>query len=136
MANTKTKKQDFQIYFDAEAFMEKVIKEMHLEDAPPGFLDQLKDEIELSLTERIVGTIIDNFRTEDLERFEKMMVDHPDWDEFDAVMVIAPEIPGLKEKLRSAIDVLFRELVRGAEKVEEKYKTVAAGETAAAANIS
>jgi hypothetical protein len=55
-----------------------------------------------------------------MKLFERILADHPELDEVDALMVLAPSIDGLKEKMERNINSLFYELIKNAE-IAEKY---------------
>jgi hypothetical protein len=108
------------VYFDAEKFIGDVITAMGLGEVRAPLMLELREEIGLHLSQRIVGTIIDSFSRRDLDLFEKLLEDHPELDEVDALMVLAPGIEGLKEKMERNINSLFAEMVRNAE-TAKKY---------------
>jgi len=108
------------VYFNAEKFIDDVIMAMDLGDAKAITMLELREEIGLLLSQRIVGTIIDSFSQKELDLFEKLLEDHPELDEVDALMVLAPGIDGLKEKMERNINSLFFEMVKNAE-VAKRY---------------
>lgn len=109
-------------YFNPTEFGDRVIQDMNLGEVSPETLEALHEQIEKMLTERILDTVIDAFTKRDLELFEKMLEDHPELDEIDALMVLSTSIDGLKEKLERAINSLYLELVGEAEMVERAMK--------------
>lgn len=109
-------------YFNPTEFGDRVIKDMNLGEVSPETLVALHDQIETMLTERILDTVIGAFTKRDLELFEKMLEDHPELDEVDALMVLGTSIDGLKEKLERAIQSLYQELVGEADMVDRALK--------------
>ncbi|MCC7197288.1 hypothetical protein IT413_03810 [Candidatus Peregrinibacteria bacterium] len=110
------------LYFNPTEFGDRVIQDMQLGEVRPETLEALHDQIETMLTERILDTVIGAFTKRDLELFEKMLEDHPELDEVDALMVLASSIDGLKEQLERAINSLYSELVGEASMVERAMK--------------
>jgi hypothetical protein len=108
------------VYFNAEKFIDDVIAAMNLGEARATVLLELREEIGLHLSRRIVGTVIDSFGKRELDLFERLLEDHPELDEVDALMVLAPSIEGLKEKMERNINSLFFEMVKDAA-VARKY---------------
>ena len=92
---------------------------------PPPML-AMRAQIESLLNERIISTVIDRFGRRELDLFEKILEDHPELDEVDALMVIAPDVPGIKENLERAINSLFFELTHNSAQVEEGAKQLTA----------
>jgi hypothetical protein len=112
------------LYFNAEKFIDDVIEKMDLGNAKAVTMKELRDEIELTLNERIVGTVIDSFSQRELTLFEQLLEDHPELDEIDALMVLAPGVEGLKDRLEREINSLFFELIRDS-KIVKKYSALA-----------
>jgi len=112
------------LYFNAEKFIDDVIATMELGKAKAVTMQALREEIGLTLSERIVGTVIDGFGTRELTLFETLLEDHPELDEIDALMVLAPGVEGLKEKLERNINSLFFEMVRDS-KIVKQYSSPA-----------
>jgi hypothetical protein len=110
------------LYFSPTEFGDRVIKDMNLGEVSPETLEGLHEQIEAMLSERILDTVIGAFTKRDLELFEKMLEDHPELDEVDALMVLGTSIDGLKEKLERAIQSLYQELVSEATMVERALK--------------
>lgn len=108
-----------QNYFNPDKFIDEVIAAMSLGDTDAATTLALREEIEVLLNDRIVSTVIGAFDKREMELFEKILEDHPELDEIDAMMVIAPEVPGLKESLERALNSLYFELAYNARQVEE-----------------
>jgi len=108
-----------QNYFNPDKFIDDIIAAMNLGNADAATLLALREEIETLLNERIVNTVIGGFGKREMELFEKILEDHPELDEIDAMMVIAPEVPGLKESLDRTLNSLYFELAYNARQVEE-----------------
>jgi len=105
-------------YFNPDNFIDMVIKDMKLGDTKAETVDALRDEIERMLSDRIISTVLGAFSKHELELFEKILEDHPELDEVDALMVLAPTIEGVKEQLERAINSLYFELVHEANQVD------------------
>jgi len=114
------------IYFNPDKFIDDVIAAMNLGEVTAATLLALREEIEALLNERIISTVIGGFSARELSLFEKILEDHPELDEIDALMVIAPEIPGLKETLERSIDSLFFELAYQSRQVEKGLNPITA----------
>jgi hypothetical protein len=111
-------------YFNPDSFVDDVIKAMKLGKTSEAALAALREEIEQLLSERIVTSVISCFGTRELNLFEKMLEDHPELDEIDALMIMGPEVPGVKEYLERQIQSLFFELTRDADEIGKRMKPV------------
>ncbi len=109
-------------YFDPKIFVASVIDAMKLGEVTAPTMMAMQREIEGLLSDRILGTVIDSMGEKELKMFNNMLEDHPELNEMDALMVLAPSIDGLKEKLERAINSLYGELVYDAEKIEQNLK--------------
>jgi hypothetical protein len=110
------------LYFQVNKFVDEVIKAMKIGKTSDFKNAALREEIEARLGDRIIVTVINSMETRELKIFESLMVDHPELDEIDALMVMAPNMPGLKEKLERNINSLYAELAYDAERIEESLK--------------
>ena len=104
-------------YFHPDSFVDEVIKALGLDDGNNH--SELREELVTCLSDRIMATIFNSFDQREIKLFEKMLADHPELDPLDAIMMIAPWIDGLKDKLERNINSLYAELVHDAAKVEE-----------------
>jgi hypothetical protein len=107
-------------YFDSEKFITAVLKAMKLDTAPAPTVLALREEIENLLTARIVGTVIDGMGKKEIEMYNNILNDHPEIDEMDALMMLAPSIEGLKEKMERNLNSLYSELVYDADQIEKR----------------
>ena len=113
-------------YFKIEKFIDEVIKDMKLGDAPAPTMLALREAIEAKLSDRILATVINGMEERELILFETMLTDHPELDEIDALMVLAPQIHGLKEKMERNINSLYSELTYDAEQIGKNLAAVKA----------
>lgn len=111
--------KDDNYYLDPVKFVNKVITDMKLGDIAPAMLTSLKSAITSRLADRILGTAIDSFGDNELKAFEKLVNEHPELDEMDAVFITAQEVEGIEDKLKRGIESLYRELTYDAEKIDE-----------------
>lgn len=109
-------------YFDVERFVSEVIRDMKFGKIAAPVEMELRGVIEAQLGDRIMATIINSFQEKEMQLFNNILKDHPELDEIDAVMMVAPNVPGLSEKLERNINSLYRELVYDAEHVELAMK--------------
>ncbi len=121
------------MYFDVDNFVNQVLQAMKLGDVPAPVLLDLRETIENRLSDRIMGTVIESFGEQEMMLFEKLLTDHAELDEVDVVMMIAPQINGLKEKLLRNINSLYEELTYDADRIEESMK---AGQAASAVSAA
>ena len=113
-------------YFNPDKFVDDVLAAMRLGPVGAPVLMSLREEIEVLLNERIISTVVGGFGARELSLFERILEDHPELDEIDALMVIAPEIPGIKDTLERSINSLFFELAHQARQVEKGMKALTA----------
>lgn len=114
------------IYFKPDSFVDDVLKAMKLGRVSAPTMLGLREEIESLLNERIITTVIGGFGRRELDLFEKILEDHPELDEVDALMVIAPEVPGIKDSMERAINSLFFELTYSASQIEKSMSPITA----------
>ena len=119
-------------YFDPKAFVQKVIQDCKLTNESEVIRQKLEDRIELALSDRITATIVAKFTERELQLLDKMLEDHPELDEFDAISMIAPSIPGMQEELQKAIDDLYEELTHDAAEIDRAMQMRRAAEQAKA----
>ncbi len=105
-------------YFDPKVFVDKV---MH--DCEFGKLDEsteraLREGIQRRLAERIVASVIESFTEREIALLEKVIEDHPELDDIDAIMLIATEVQNLQERLEKAIMDLYEEMVYDARQIQ------------------
>ena len=122
MAKTKVK------YFDYREFVNKVLEDCKLGSMPEQVKVELEDAVERRLGERITATIINTFGERELRLLEKVLVDHPELDEVDALTVVSSNIPGLQEKLGKAIQDLYDELTYEASSIQQSMDMRAVAE--------
>lgn len=111
-------------YFNPDNFIDQVIDAMKLGKSSASAMQALRDEIELQLAQRIVDTVISSMGKRELGLFEQVLDDHPELDEIDAIMMLAPDLPGVKDKMERQINSLFSELVMDAEAVGKQMNPV------------
>ena len=113
-------------YFKPDKFVDDVIAAMKLGRVDAPTMLALREQIESMLNERIISTVVGGLRRRELDLFEKILEDHPELDEIDALMVIAPEVPGIKDSLERSINSLFFEFTYNAAQVEKGMKPLTA----------
>ena len=111
-------------YFNIQKFIDEAIKDMKLGDVAAPTMLALRETIEARLSDRILVTVIDGMGEREMKLFETLLTDHPELDEIDALMVMAPEMPGLREKLENSINSLYAELTYDAEKIGQSMASV------------
>lgn len=106
------------IYFDPKKFVASVISDMKLgEESAPTILE-LGKGIEALLGDRILATVVRGMDDREFSLFNNILDSHPELSEVDALIVMAPNIQGLKEKLEATINSLHSQLVYDAENIE------------------
>ncbi len=106
------------IYFKAQNFIDSVVEDMKLGEVNSPTLYKIRQMIEERLAHRVMTTFMTYLGTKEMDVFAKLMEDHPEITEIDALIMMAPEIPGLKEGLEKNIDSLHKELTYDAQRVE------------------
>jgi len=117
------KKQKMPIYFDAKKFIDDVMEEMQLHETPAPIRLELREAIFDKLSDRIMNTVISSFKKDDVITFERLLQDHPELDELDAVMIVGQNIKGLKGRLERQINSLYSELTYDAANIKEALAT-------------
>jgi hypothetical protein len=107
-------------YFDSEKFIAAVLKEMGLDKEPAPMLLALREEIENVLVARIIGTVINKMGKKEMAMYTNICSDHPEIDEMDALMILAPSIEGLKEAMERNLNSLYSELVYDAKQIDKR----------------
>ena len=107
------------MYFDPQNFVTEVIKDMKLEKLTAPEMLELRQAIEDRLADRILVTVIDCFTHENLQLYKKLLEDHKELSKFDVIMMIVPQISGIREKLQDAINALYFELTYDAKRFNE-----------------
>lgn len=98
------------MYFNLQNFIDEVIQEMNFGEMTAPVMLELRNAIEKRLSDRIIITVINSFGDREMKLYERLLVDHEELDDLDVMMMIAPEIPGIREKLERAINSLYHEL--------------------------
>lgn len=98
-------------YFDAEQFAQKIIEDCGMGNSPHGLVEELKDAIMLRLSDRIIDTVTSSMNEQDVILMDNILKKNPDMDEFEALMIVAEQIPNLDKKMEKAILDLYEELV-------------------------
>jgi len=104
-------------YFDPETFVNKVFEGLGIDPKNEQSNGELRDEIVIALGDRIMATVFNNFSQKEIKLFDSMLRDHEELDPIDVVMIIAPQIEGLKDALERNINSLYFELIRDADDI-------------------
>ena len=106
--------------FNAAQFAEALLKKTGMNSAKPKIKQELIEEIIQILSERVINVLVDSFTDREFFLFRKILEDHPNIDEIDAISVIAPSIPCINELLLKTVSDLFDELVEDAKYFKNK----------------
>lgn len=109
-------------YLDVNAFVDDVIAAMKLGKVAAPVLVELREALADRLADRIMNTIISSFGDREMKMYENVLKDHPELDELDGLMVVAPNIDGLSDKVERNINSLYQELIYDADKIEEAMR--------------
>lgn len=107
------------LYFDPKNFVDEVIKSFMFGHMTAPVMLELRKSIEKRLSDRIIITILDGFGDREMKLYERLLADHEELDDIDVLMMIAPQIPGIREKLERQINSLYHELVYDSEQVKK-----------------
>ncbi len=110
-------------YFKYEEFVNDVLDALKVQDKTSESAEELKLGIVMRLSQRVMDTVIDSFMDKELDMFERILLDHQEIDELDAIMMIAPQIPGLKERIEREIQSLYEELIYDAQEIDRLLST-------------
>ncbi|MGL5831080.1 MAG: hypothetical protein ACRCZE_02925 [Candidatus Altimarinota bacterium] len=116
MKNQKSKSG----YFNSDHFVHLVLSDTKMLNAEPEVVDQLSAEIERLLNERIISTVVSEFKDKELFLLEKMMADHPELDEVDVISILAENLPGLNDLIVKTVNDLYEELVGDVKSIDKK----------------
>ena len=116
MKDTKQKP----LYFNAENFVQMVLKETGMDKAAPHIIEELSLEIATTLSERITATVISSLGDKEIFLLEKTLEDHPELDEIDALSIITPSVPGLDERILKEVSDLYDELIGTVNLIDKK----------------
>lgn len=112
------KKQKKVQYFNSQAFVDKVLEDCDLGDISAQVRAELQEQVERRLSERITATVINSMNDKDMQVYEKVLADHPELDDMDALTVVASNLPDLQLKLLKSIQDLYDELTYDARQVQ------------------
>lgn len=115
---TKPKPQ----YFNADNFVNALLKELKMDKASPKMLEDLRTEIALTLAERVNAVVVSSMGPNELFLLEKTIEDHPELDEIDCLSIITPYIPDLDQRILKAVDDLYGEILDNARSIDEQFK--------------
>ncbi len=105
-------------YFNSQAFVDKVLEDCQLGDVSAQERSELEEQVERRLSERITATVINGMTERDMQLYEKVLADHPELDDMDALTVIASNLPDLQMKLLKSIQDLYEELTYDAQQIQ------------------
>ncbi len=112
------KKQKKVQYFNSQAFVDKVLEDCDLGNVSAQERAELEEQVERRLSERITATVINGMTDKDMQLYEKVLSDHPELDDMDALTVIASNLPDLQLKLLKSIQDLYEELTYDARQIQ------------------
>lgn len=118
-------------YFNSQAFVDKVLQDCDLGDVSAQERAELEEQVERRLSERITATVINSMTDRDMNLYEKVLADHPELDDMDALTVIASNLPDLQLKLLKSIQDLYDELTYDARQIQTAMDRRAEAERAA-----
>jgi hypothetical protein len=122
MDKTYINNQDNKFYFDADMFVQNVLIATGMDKASIETIDKISFEIKATLSERIMEVVINSFSDRELFLLNKLIEDHPQIDEIDALSLIVPTVPGLADLIVKTVDDLFDELVQDFIAIEYQLK--------------
>ena len=106
------------VYFDLDNYVEKIMAECGMQNTSEETKEALRKEIGLTLADRVNSTIVNSLSADDLFLMEKTMEDHPELDTINVLSIITSYIDGLDEKIVSAVDELYGEIVENFKKIK------------------
>lgn len=106
-------------YFNPQEFINRVIEACHFGQLDTPTRELIEDAISQRLIERITTTIIGSFAESELLLLEKILEDHPELDEINAIGMVAQNVPGIEKKLVKAFKDLFEEFTHDAEEIQK-----------------
>lgn len=106
------------VYFDLDNYVAKIMAECEMQNSSAETKDALKKEIGITLADRVNSTIVKSLTAEDLFLMEKTMQDHPELDTINVLSIITSYIDGLDEKIVTAVDDLYEEIVENFKKIK------------------
>ena len=110
-------------YFDPRGFVQKVMQDSKFGEMSDTTRRALEEGIHRRLGERIMATIIDQFSEREFTIMEKMMEDHPEIDNLDAIILVAGEIPHLQALLEKAVMDLYEEMTYDANRLQKALES-------------
>lgn len=113
-----TKKQKKVQYFNPQLFVDKVLDDCKLGDVPADVRAELAEQVERRLSERITATIINAMSDKDMRLYEKVLADHPELDDMDALTIVASSLPDVQVKMLKSIQDLYEELTYDAQQIQ------------------
>ncbi len=106
------------VYFDIDNYVAKIVAECGMHISSEEMEKALKKEITMTLANRVNSTIVNSLSANDLFLMQKTMEDHPELDTINVLSIITSYIDGLDEKIVSAVDDLYGEIVENFMKIK------------------
>lgn len=106
--------------FNKDKFISSVIADMEVKSPDDPRVVDLRWEIEGMLAERILSTVIDFMKPEDVKKYEHLLKEDSERTDYEAVMEVAEEMEGIEPALEKAVTELYDELTYGFRKIKEK----------------
>jgi 2-methylisocitrate lyase-like PEP mutase family enzyme len=71
---------------------------------------KIRAQIEKMAADRVIASFIDQIGTKEAKMLDKLMEDHPEISEIDALLLMSDDMPGLKLEIEKNINSLYKEL--------------------------
>lgn len=107
------------INFSFEKFASYVIEKMKLGSLSDEMKLKFETEISKALADRIITTMVNAMTEENLQMYDRVKQENPDFTTVEAIMIIVDEIPELHEVLIRNVNDLAEELTFNADQVEQ-----------------
>ena len=98
------------IYFQLGTFTDSIIEAIGLKNAGAQVLTGVREEIEKMAADQIMNAFEDTIGIKEAKMMDKLMEDHPEITEIDALLLIADDMPGLKSEIEKKLNSLYKVL--------------------------
>ncbi len=107
------------INFSFEKFVDHIIETIKLVDLSDEMKLKFELEISKTLADRIVTTMVNAMTEENLQMYDRVRQENPDFTTVEAIMIVIDEIPELHDVFIKNVNDLAKELTYNSEQVEE-----------------